>query len=117
MSAPKVSPMELGKFKLRQHEFPMAEKAFLQEVGLNPQNDVAWYYIGYCRRRLFKMKEALPAFEKAYSLNSTVPDYLYDLATTYLSVREIEKGKSIAQELQKMNQKRFTPEQIEKLLS
>lgn len=59
ISAPEVNPMQLGKLKLRQYEFPMAEKAFLEEVKYNPNNSKAWYSVGYCRKRLFKIQEAL----------------------------------------------------------
>jgi tetratricopeptide (TPR) repeat protein len=117
MSAPEVPPMELGKFKLRQHEFQLAEKAFLKEIEKNPDNDEAWYYLGYCRKRLFRVEEALEPLKKAYKLNDSVPDYLYDLASTYIAVGLPEKGKEIAKKLKDMDQNRFSQEQIDKLLS
>lgn len=116
MSGPEIPPMQLGKFKLRQHEFPMAEKAFLREVELNPENHQAWYYIGFCRKRFFKVHEALEPFKKAVKLDDSVPDYLYDLATTYFAVGLPEKGKEMAMKLKKMDQKRFSQEKIDKLL-
>ena len=34
-----------SKFKINQHEFPLAEKAFLEEVKTNPANAEAWFLI------------------------------------------------------------------------
>ena len=117
MTAPQVSLMELGKFKLRQHEFHHAENAFLEEVNQHPKNHQAWYYIGYCRKRLYKMEEALDPFKNAVDINDSVPDYLYDLSSTYLALGFTKESRKVAIKLKKMDQNRFSQDQIEKLLS
>lgn len=118
MSSPidSVSPMELGKFKIKQHEFKSAENAFLEEVKKNPKNHEAWFYVGYCRKRLYRIDEAVEPFEKAVSLNAKDPDYIYELALTYRAVKKHEKAIETAKKLQVMDQKRFSVDQVKQLL-
>ena len=118
MSSPQdsVSPMELGKFKIRQHEFKLAEAAFLQETKDNPSNHEAWFYIGFCRKRLYRIDEAVQPFEKALSLKGDDPDYIYEMALTYRAVKMNEKAVEMAKKLQSMDQKRFSQEQVKQLL-
>ncbi len=118
MSSPidSVSPMELGKFKIKQNEFKSAENAFLEEIKQNPENHEAWFYIGFCRKRLYKIDEAVEPFEKALSLSENDPDYLYELALTYRAVKKNKEAIETAKKLQSINQKRYSADQINKLL-
>ena len=111
-----VSHMELGKFKIKQHEFKMAEKAFLEEVKQNPINHEAWFYIGFCRKRLYRIDEAVEPLERAIALNEKDPDYLYEMTLTYRAVRKHDKAIETAKKLEKLNQKRFSAEQVKQLV-
>lgn len=118
MSSPidSVSPMELGKFKIKQHEFKLAENAFMEEVKNNPKNHEAWFYIGFCRKRLYRIDEAVEPLEKALALNDKDPDYLYEMALTYRAVKKHDKAIETANKLQALTQKRFSSEQVKQLL-
>ena len=117
MSAPSVAPMELGKFKIRQHEFKLAEEAFLKEVNQNPENHEAWFYIGFCRKRLYRVEEAVEPFEKAVNLFPSDPDYLYELALSYRTVRRHSDAFDAAKKLKNLSQTRFTAEKVEELVN
>ncbi len=118
MSSPidSVPPMELGKFKIKQHEFKLAEQAFLEEIKHHPDNHEAWFYIGFCRKRLYRIDEAVEPFEKALLLNASDPDYVYELALTYRAVKKHDKALATAKKLKFMNQKRFNADQIKQLI-
>ena len=118
MSSPidSVAPMDLGKFKIKQHEFKLAEQAFMEEVKQRPDNHEAWFYIGFCRKRLYRIDEAVEPLEKALSLNAKDPDYLYEMALTYRAVKQNEKAVETAKKLQVLEQKRFSPEQVKQLV-
>ena len=118
MSSPNnsVSRMELGKFKIKQNEFKTAENAFLEEVKNNPSNHEAFFYIGFCRKRLYRIDEAVEPLEKALSLNPSDPDYLYELALTYRAVKNREKAIATAKKLQALDQKRISADEIKKLI-
>ena len=114
MSSPQdsVPPMEKGKFQIRQHEFKFAEKSFLQEVENNPGNDEAWFLIGYCRRKLYRVAEAREPLEKAVSLNKEDPDYFYELAICYRNLGENEKAIETVKKLGSMNQDQYDTEKL-----
>lgn len=118
MSSPidSISPMELGKFKIQQHEFKTAEKAFLEEIKVNPNNHEAWYYIGFCRKRLYRIDEAVEPLEKAISLNEKEPEYLYEMALTYRAVHQHDKALETAKKLESLDQNRFTADQVKQLI-
>jgi tetratricopeptide (TPR) repeat protein len=118
MSSPidSVSLMERGKFKINQHEFKLAEQAFLEEAKANPKNHEAWFYIGFCRKRLYRIDEAVAPFEKAIELKSDDPDYLYEMALTYRAVKMHDKAINTAKTLQKLDQKRFSVDQVIQLI-
>lgn len=111
-----VSPMEKGKFKIKQHEFKQAEQAFMEETKKNPDNHEAWYYIGFCRKRLYKIDEAVEPLEKAIRLNDKVPEYLYEMALTYRAVRQHTKAIDTAKKLQELEQDKYTTEQVSQLV-
>ena len=111
-----VSQMELGKFKIKQHEFKLAENAFLEEVKKNQKNHEAWFYIGFCRKRLYRIDEAVEPLEKALTLNDKDPDYLYEMTLTYRAVKKHEKAIETAKKLQALSQTRFSADQVNQLI-
>lgn len=111
-----VSPMEKGKFKIRQHEFKLAERSFLEEIKNNPNNHEAWYYIGFCRKSLYRIDEAVEPLEKAIALNGSEPEYLYEMALTYRAVHQHDKAVETAKKLESLDQKRFSAEQVKQLI-
>lgn len=118
MSSPidSVSPLELGKFKIKQNEFKQAEHAFMIEVKQNPTNHEAWYYIGFCRKRLYRIDEAVEPLEKALALKDDEPAYLYEMALTYRAVKRHNDARKTAKKLQSLNQNQFSSEQIKQLI-
>ena len=108
--------MELGKFKIKQNEFKTAENAFMEEIKRNPNNHEANYYIGFCRKRLYRIDDAVEPLEKALSLNPSDHDYLYEIALTYRAVKKNVKAIETAKILQALDQTKISADEIQKLV-
>ncbi|MHA2363637.1 MAG: tetratricopeptide repeat protein [Candidatus Hodarchaeales archaeon] len=107
-----VSFMEQGKFKIKQHEFKLAEEAFLKEVAQNPNNAEAWFLITACRKKLYRFDEALEPIEKAVEVEPANPDYLYELALTYKSIGKIDKALETVRKLGSLTQDRYDTKKL-----
>ena len=72
----------LGAYQ--QNDYVEAEKLFAQVLEENPDNDAAWYYLGFIKSQLSDDRQIAEEYlEKAISLDSTNYWYRYNLALLY----------------------------------
>ena len=99
-----VDPITQGKFKIRQHEFKMAEEQFLKALKNNPKSVEALYLLAQCQRNLYRFEEALDSARKALELDPINPEGLYELCETYRRMGNQIKALEIAKKMDALPQ-------------
>ncbi len=85
-----TSTLNKGVALYQQDKMSEASEQFLTCTKILPEKSLAYKYLGWCFRQLGEFNKAVQAFEKAYELDPTDFESLFQVGNTYYDLKEFE---------------------------
>ncbi|HEY2954600.1 MAG TPA: tetratricopeptide repeat protein [Candidatus Eisenbacteria bacterium] len=86
--------VELGKLLFRAQKYPEAVEALQRRIGLDPNSDEAYYYIGLSYKEMKRYPEALEALRQAVTLADGKADRQFWLGVLYAQLDSVPPARS-----------------------